>query len=138
MSDNLNTIEQQPLENEHTNIIFFLEDDAIATYDNEFNIDDFMEEFEDVKLYEEEDLKITQLINYTENYTVKNLLLICEYYGIAKELKANKCSKDVIVQFLVDFESKHINTEIVFKRQNLWFYMDELKNDKFMKKYVLW
>ncbi len=141
MADNLNTIEHQPLENEDTNIIFFLEDDAIATYDNEINIDDFMqemEEFEDVKLYEEEDLKITQLINNTENYTVKNLLLICEYYGIAKELKANKCSKEVIVKFLVDFESKHINTELVFKRQNLWFYMDELKNDKFMKKYVLW
>ena len=112
----------------------------MATYDNEFNIHDFMqeiEEFEDVKL-DEEDLKITQLINYTENYTVKVLLLICEYYGIAKELKATKCTKDVIIQFLVDFESKPINREIVFKRQNLWFYMDELKNDKFMKKYVLW
>ena len=140
MADNLNTNEQ-PLENKNTNIIFFLEDNAMATYDNEFNIHDFMqeiEEFEDVKLDEEEDLKITQLINYTENYTVKVLLLICEYYGIAKELKATKCTKDVIIQFLVDFESKPINREIVFKRQNLWFYMDELKNDKFMKKYVLW
>lgn len=139
MADNLNTNEQ-PLENKNTNIIFFLEDNAMATYDNEFNIHDFMqeiEEFEDVKL-DEEDLKITQLINYTENYTVKVLLLICEYYGIAKELKATKCTKDVIIQFLVDFESKPINREIVFKRQNLWFYMDELKNDKFMKKYVLW
>jgi hypothetical protein len=69
---------------------------------------------------------------------VKDLLLICEYYGVAKELKTNKCSKDVIVQFLVDFESKPINIELVFKRQNLWFYMDELKKDKLMKKYVLW
>ena len=113
----------------------------MATYDNEFNIHDFMddmEDFEDVKLDEEEDLKIPQLINYNENYTVKELLLICDYYGIAKELKANKCNKDVIIQFLVDFESRPINIELVFKRQNLWFYMDELKKDKFMKKYVLW
>lgn len=140
MADNLNTNEQ-PLENKNTNIIFFLEDDAMATYDNEFNIHDFMndmEDFEDVKLDEEEDLKIPQLINYNENYTVKELLLICDYYGIAKELKANKCNKDVIIQFLVDFESRPINIELVFKRQNLWFYMDELKKDKFMKKYVLW
>ena len=140
MADNLNTNEQ-PLENKDTNITFFLEDDAIATYDNEFNIHDFMddmEDFEDVKLDEEEDLKIPQLINYNENYTVKELLLICDYYGIAKELKANKCNKDVIIQFLVDFESRPINIELVFKRQNLWFYMDELKKDKFMKKYVLW
>ena len=140
MADNLNTNEQ-PLENKDTNITFFLEDDAMATYDNEFNIHDFMddmEDFEDVKLDEEEDLKIPQLINYNENYTVKELLLICDYYGIAKELKANKCNKDVIIQFLVDFESRPINIELVFKRQNLWFYMDELKKDKFMKKYVLW
>ena len=140
MADNLNTNEQ-PLENKNTNIIFFLEDDAMATYDNEFNINDFMndmEDFVDVKLDEEEDLKIPQLINYNENYTVKELLLICDYYGIAKELKANKCNKDVIIQFLVDFESRPINIELVFKRQNLWFYMDELKKDKFMKKYVLW
>ena len=140
MSDNLNTNEP-PFENKDTNITFFLEDYAIATYDNEFNIHEFMddmEDFEDVKLDEEEDLKIPQLINYNENYTVKELLLICDYYGIAKELKANKCNKDVIIQFLVDFESRPINIELVFKRQNLWFYMDELKKDKFMKKYVLW
>lgn len=140
MSDNLNTNEP-PFENKDTNITFFLEDDAMATYDNEFNIHDFMddmEDFEDVKLDEEEDLKIPQLINYNENYTVKELLLICDYYGIAKELKVNKCNKDVIIQFLVDFESRPINIELVFKRQNLWFYMDELKKDKFMKKYVLW
>ena len=30
-------------------------------------------------------------IDYKINYTVKELLLICEYYGIAKELKNNKC-----------------------------------------------
>ena len=132
MADNLNTNEP-PFENKDTNITFFLEDDAMATYDNEFNIHDFMddmEDFEDVKLDEEEDLKIPQLINYNENYTVKELLLICDYYGIAKELKANKCNKDVIIQFLVDFESRPINIELVFKRQNLWFYMDELKKDK--------
>ncbi len=142
MADNLNTNEQKVCENKDTNITFFLEDDTSnIIYENGFNINDFMddmEDFEDIKLDDEENLNISQLINYTENYTVKDLLLICEYYGIAKELKANKCTKDVIVQFLVDFESKHINTEIVFKRQNLWFYMDQLKNDKFMKKYVLW
>ena len=39
---------------------------------------------------------------------------------------------------LVYFE-KNINNEcIVLKRQNLWFYLNEIKNDKIMKKYVLW
>jgi len=33
------------------------------------------------------------MINYNENYTVKELLIICEYYGFAKDLKANKYNK---------------------------------------------
>jgi hypothetical protein len=66
------------------------------------------------------------------------LLLICDYYGIGKELKINKATKDVIIQILLDFEMNPLNSNIVFKRQNMWFYMNELKNDKFMKKYVLW
>ena len=85
-----------------------------------------------------DDLIIPQIINYSENYTVKELLLICDYYGAAKELKSNKCNKNEIIQFLVIYESNPINTDIVFKRQNMWFYINEIKNDKFMKKYVLW
>jgi hypothetical protein len=87
---------------------------------------------------ENDDLIIPQIINYRENFTVKELLLICDYYGIAKELKSNKCNKCEIIEFLVIFESNPMNSDIVFKRQNLWFYINELKNDKFMKKYVLW
>ena len=69
---------------------------------------------------------------------MKELLLICNYYGISKQLKINKCNKDLIVQVLVDFETNYENIDIVSKRKNLWFYMNELKNDKFMKKYLLW
>jgi len=87
---------------------------------------------------ENDDFIIPQIINYRENFTVKELLLICDYYGVAKELKSNKCNKYEIIQFLVIYESNPINSDIVFKRQKLWFYINELKNDKFMKKYVLW
>ena len=77
-------------------------------------------------------------LNYQMNYTVKQLLLICEYYGITKNNKLTKCNKDQLIQHLLIFENNHENTEIVFKRQNAWFYMNELKNDKFMKKYIIW
>jgi hypothetical protein len=87
---------------------------------------------------ENDDLIVPKIINYRENFTVKELLLICDYYGVAKELKSNKCNKYEIIEFLVIYESNPINSDIVFKRQNLWFYINELKNDKFMKKYVLW
>ena len=65
-------------------------------------------------------------------------MLICDYYGISKMVKANKCNKTQIVYFVVNFENEPQNEEVVLKRKNIWFYMAEIKNDKFMKKYVLW
>ena len=102
----------------------------------QFNIDELMAEIENTDL--NDDLIVPHMINYNENYNVKELLLICEYYGFAKELKNNKLNKEQIIDFLVSFETNENNSEIVFKRQNMWFYMNELKNDKFMKKFVLW
>lgn len=75
---------------------------------------------------------------YKINYTVKELLLICDYYGIAKEMKNNKYNKDEIINTLVNFENDPINDDIFMRRQSMWYYIDKLKNDKFMKKYVLW
>ena len=102
----------------------------------EINIEEFMSELENSEF--NDDLAVPKMINYHENFTVKELLLICDYYGFAKELKTNKCNKDQIIEILVSFESDLNNSDIVFKRQNMWFYMSELKNDKFMKKFLLW
>jgi hypothetical protein len=41
------------------------------------------------------------------------ILLICEYYGFAKELKNNKYNKEQIIDFLVSFESDQNNSDIV-------------------------
>ena len=75
---------------------------------------------------------------YKINYTVKELLLICDYYGFAKELKNNKYNKDEIINILVHFENEPLNNNIFMRRQSMWYYINELKKDKFMKKYVLW
>jgi len=106
------------------------------TNDSELNIEELLNEIENTELNDE--MIIPQIINYNENFTVKELLLICEFYGFAKDLKSNKCNKEEIIQVLVDFEKNQNNSDIVFRRQNMWFYINELKNDKFMKKYVLW
>ena len=105
-------------------------------HENDFNIDELMAEIDNIDLNNE--LTIPQIINYNENYTVKEVLMICEYYGFAKDLKNNKYNKEQIIDFLVTFESDINNSDIVCKRQNMWFYINELKNDKFMKKFVLW
>jgi hypothetical protein len=132
---------QPSINNTDGNIHFFL-DDTIDTIHSEnsttdFDINELLLQIEDQQLYNNE-MALPQIINYSENFTVKELLVICEYYGFLKEIKTNKCNKDQIIEILVNFENDPINNDIVFKRQNLWFYINELKNDKFMKKYILW
>jgi uncharacterized protein YlaN (UPF0358 family) len=76
------------------------------------------------------------VLNYNLNFNVKQLLQICDYYGIAKTMRQQKCNKDEIIMMLVDFEASEENSEIVTRRQLLWYYVNELKNDSFMKKYI--
>ena len=132
--------DQSSINNTDGNIHFFLDDILDTNYSensNNFDINELLLQIEDQQLYNNE-MALPQIINYNENFTVKELLVICEYYGFLKEIKTNKCNKEEIIEILVNFENDPINNEIVFKRQNLWFYINELKNDKFMKKFVLW
>ena len=69
---------------------------------------------------------------------IKDLLTICEYYGIAKEIRANKYNKIEIINILMVFERELSNHQCVASRRQLWYYMNELKRDKFMKKFVIW
>ena len=127
---------------ENENVFFSLDEtENEVNTDDSTQLNDFLEElnFED----EMTDLNNQGIIevmhvDYKLNYTVKELLLICEYYGLAKELKIQKCCKDIIIHVLVDFESDPLNNTIVLRRQEMWRYINILKNDKFMKKYVLW
>ena len=124
---------------EKNNITFSFDEEEIGQPDNV--VSDILEKMEnvilDVDFNSYDELRLPLMINYNENYTVKELLHICDYYGISKQLKAKKCNKETIVEILVDFETDPENEQIVFKRQNMWFYMNELKNDKFMRKYII-
>lgn len=77
-------------------------------------------------------------IDYYKKYTVKKLLLICDYYSLTKLYHINKMNKDQIINILILFEQDTDNREIVNKRRNMWYFMSELSKDKFMKKFVLW
>ena len=70
---------------------------------------------------------------YQENFTLKDLHKICDYYEISRR----KLRKDEIVQEIVLYECDPNNSEIVQKRKLLWFYVSELKNDKYFKKFVI-
>jgi len=76
------------------------------------------------------------ILNYQLNFTLRQLTQICEYYNISKP---KKCNKDILIQMIIHFESDNKNEDIVSSRKMMWFYMDQIKNDKYMKKYVvLW
>jgi hypothetical protein len=75
---------------------------------------------------------------YNEKYTIKELMKICAYYGIDKDIKAAKCRKIDIIVTIVFFEAQSENAEIVTQRNNMWAYMTELATDPKMRKYLLW
>ena len=104
------------------------------------NYDEIMSNFENEMFndYESENIIASQILNYQMNFTIKQLVVICDYYGISKEIKLNKATKIEIINALVYFENNSINEDVVLKRKNVWFYLNEIKNDKIMKKYVLW
>ena len=121
-----------PVSNVAENITFEL-------YDSSSN-DGFEQEFEDVihNINDSTNSIVTESNNYNVNFTIKQLLVICDYYSLSKMLKPNKNNKEYIVNALVLFEKDYKNQDIVFKRRNMWYFMAELKNDKFMKKYIIW
>lgn len=125
------------------NINFFL-NDSIESNDDDLNnnisLNDILEEINsDNSMYSQNtDNLFNEVVNYNINYTVKQLLLICDYYNILKEVKMTKCNKEEIINTIVLFESNPNNYNISCKRKQLWFYINEIKSDKFMKKFVIW
>lgn len=123
------------------NVFFSLDEDKDNddTYINDNDFLNLLDDFENqTNGLTHEEIIESMTIEYKIKYNVKELLLICDYYGIGKELKINKCCKEIIIMHLVDFENILSNNEIVTKRRELWRYINILKNDKFMKKYVIW
>ena len=80
------------------------------------------------------DYFLAQMNEYDLNYTLKQLGMIYEYYNMGKITKLKKAD---IIQAIVVFEHDAENCEIVMRRQQLWHYLEELKADKFMKRFVL-
>ena len=71
-----------------------------------------------------------------QDYTIKDLLKIYNYYGIKTHAKS-KLKKQQIIHTLIYFESLPENFEIVQKRYRMWACIAELLNDSKMKKYII-
>jgi hypothetical protein len=72
------------------------------------------------------------MLDYETNYTLKQLKHIAAYYGLkCKNRKAD------LIQDIVLFECDGANSYAVARRKRLFFYMDVLKADDYLKSYVI-
>lgn len=71
-------------------------------------------------------------IDYQTNYTKKDLDKIAEYYGLNKRKK-----KLDLVEEIVQFENDIQNIELVYKRKKMWNYINEIKSDKYLSRYLI-
>ena len=104
------------------------------TYDEEYLQEDLSAFLPSINISSSDNNLYINYCYYNMNYNVKQLLIICDYYGFKNLKKKNKLN---IIDIIVNFEQETQNKELVNKRKQLWFYIEELKRDKFMKKYIL-
>ena len=119
--------------NENVNYVV----DEMMDGTTELDLYSFLTDFEKMDVPHTEpcgDYFLAQMSEYDLNYTLKQLGMIYEYYNIGKITKLKKAD---IIQAIVVFEHDAENCEIVMRRQKLWHYLEELKADKFMKRFVL-
>tara|TARA_Y100000389_G_C17454294_1_gene516999 strand:+ start:2283 stop:2696 length:414 start_codon:yes stop_codon:yes gene_type:complete len=73
-----------------------------------------------------------QLVNYSLNYTVKDLKRISKYY----KLNIRKKVKDDLIYSILSFETNIDNNAVVSKRKELWYYLQQLLEDSFFNRYI--
>tara|TARA_S200000501_G_C20660098_1_gene671500 strand:- start:475 stop:870 length:396 start_codon:yes stop_codon:yes gene_type:complete len=76
-------------------------------------------------------------IHYKENFLKKELERIAEYYEISLKNNRRKKKKEDLVNDIVLFEINVENTYIVERRKELWLYIEEIKSDSYLNKFLL-
>tara|TARA_A100001011_G_scaffold400419_2_gene514814 strand:- start:2174 stop:2557 length:384 start_codon:yes stop_codon:yes gene_type:complete len=71
--------------------------------------------------------------DYMDNYTRKELDRIADYYNISKRKK----KKLKLIEDIVAFENDFLNEEIVNHRKLLWFYVEQIKCDNYLSKFLI-
>ena len=74
----------------------------------------------------------TTEINYYENYTLKQLTHIAKYYQLNRPRRKLQLCKQLAL-----YETDITNYAIVFKRKKMWHYLHKIKEDNYLKKYLI-
>ena len=88
---------------------------------------------EDMSQYLDLDSCLAMTMDYQENYTLKDLQKIAEYYDIS----IRKLCKAELIEKITEFEDNKENEEKTFQRNKMWNYMKQIKKDKFLKSYLI-
>ena len=81
----------------------------------------------------EEDEYMSWKLHYESNFTVAQLKHISNYYSIS----VRKLKKSEIIKKIIQFEDTAVNAEIVFRRRELWNYIEEIQSDNYLSKYLI-
>jgi hypothetical protein len=123
-------------QNEYNENVNYVVDEMMDS-GTDLDLNSFLTDFEkmDVPIHTEPsgDYFLAQMSEYDLNYNLKQVSMIYEYYNIGKISKLKKAD---IIQAIVVFEHDAENCDIVMRRQQLWHYLEELKADKFMKRFI--
>jgi len=90
---------------------------------------DFKEQFD---IFDHDNMTALH-VDYFENYNLKLLYHIANYYNIPKK----KLRKEELIQLIILFENDPDNTLAVYNRKRFWHYLHELKTDQYFGKFVI-
>ena len=122
-----------------------------SSEDNDFTQQHFSQDIM-MDLVSMEDRILALSLSYDTNYKITDLSKIAEYYSISltklndiensnanakNKKKYVKKKKDELIKEIVQFEEDELNTNVVNRRKELWFYIDELKSDKYLQKHII-
>ena len=123
------------MENIKCSVIEIKKDNDKANIDE--IIESLNEEEENIKesnSYDNDFTTIYYLLEEEYNqFTKKELERICDYYKISKRKKR----KSELIQDIIIFEQDANNQEMVDKRTELWYCIEMIKNDNYLKKFLI-
>ena len=79
------------------------------------------------------DNSIAMEIDYNINYTLPMLQHICGFYN----LSYSRVKKKDVIKMLIEYEQNPENINMVQERKRLWYYMQEIKENKYLSKYII-
>lgn len=112
---------------------FTIDIDAKNDIDSMLNSEGFFSDFkEQFDIFDHDNMTALH-VDYFENYNLKMLYHIANYYNIPKK----KLRKEELIQLIILFENDPDNTIAVYNRKRFWHYLHELKTDQYFGKFVI-